>query len=164
MKFRVEITGDREIAELLNRIPKEKRAEVKAAVGDMALKIQKRAKMYLRTLQTQDTGHLSTSILAEFSEWGKIEAEIGPTAKYGPYVEFGTGVFGPKGMRLQKMPPPDALEAWARHHGFDSAWPVCKAILKRGVLRARPYLAPAYDDFEGEVLIRLQRIMGKEWK
>lgn len=152
MRFRVEIKGDKEIARLLARVPKEKEAEVKAEVGDMALKIQARAKAYLRTQAAMDTGNLSTTILAEFSPT-KIEAEIGPTANYGPYVEFGT---------KPHFPPMEALEAWARHHGFESAWPICKAIAERG-LRARPYLTPAYGDFEGELLIRLEKVMGKKW-
>ncbi len=156
MKIKVELTGGKEIADLLKRIPKEKRAEVKAEVGDIALKMQARAKAYLRTQPAMDTGNLAGSILAEFSPKA-IEAEIGPTAKYGPYIEFGAQY------KKGKMPPPDALEAWARHHGFESAWPICKAIFKRG-LPPRPYLTPAYDDFAGELLIRLQRIMGKEWK
>lgn len=152
MKFKVELKGGKEISDLLKRVPKEKEAEVKAEVGDVALKIQARAKAYLRTAPAMDTGNLSTTILAEFSPT-KIEAEIGPTAKYGPYIEFGT---------RPHFPPMEALEAWARHHGFESTWPICKAIAERG-LRARPYLTPAYDDFEGELLIRLQRVMGKKW-
>lgn len=153
MKFTVEIKGDKEIAELLKRVPKEKEAEVKAEVGDYALRIQKRAKMYLRTQQTMDTGNLANSILAEFSPT-EIEAEIGPTAVYGPYQEFGT---------KPHFPPLEALEAWARHHGFESAWPICKAIARRG-LPARPYLGPAYEDFAGELIIKIERVMGKEWK
>ena len=159
MKFKVELQGAKEITDLLKRVPKEKEAEVKAEMGDVALKIQRRAKAYLRTQAAMDTGHLSTTILAEFSPT-KIEAEIGPTAKYGPYIEFGAG---PAVGRKKFFPPMEALESWARQHGFESAWPICKAISERG-LRARPYLTPAYDDFEGELLIRLQRVMGKEWK
>lgn len=153
MKFKVELRGAKEITDLLKRVPKEKEAEIKAEVGDVALKMQARAKAYLRTAPAMDTGNLATSILAEFSP-KKIEAEIGPTAKYGPYVEFGT---------KPHFPPMEALEAWARHHGFESAWPICKAIAERG-LRARPYLTPAYDDFEGELVIRIERVLGKEWK
>lgn len=152
MKFKVELQGGKEISDLLKRIPKEKEAEAKAEVGDIALKIQARAKAYLRTEPAMDTGNLANSVLAEFSP-KEIEAEIGPTAKYGPYVEFGT---------RPHFPPMEALEAWARHHGFESAWPICKAIAERG-LRARPYLTPAFEDFEGELIIRLQRAMEKKW-
>ena len=152
MKLKVELTGGKEISDLLKRAPKEKEAEMKAEVGDIALKIQKRAKMYLRTHEAMDTGNLSNTVLAELSPT-KIEAEIGPTAKYGPYVEFGT---------KPHFPPMEALEAWARHHGFESPWPICKAIAKRG-LPARPYLTSAYDDHAGELLIRLEKVMGKKW-
>jgi len=159
VKFKVELQGAKEITDLLKRVPKEKEAEVKAEMGDVALKIQRRAKVYLRTQAAMDTGHLSTTILAEFSPKG-IEAEIGPTAKYGIYIEFGAG---PAIGHKKFFPPPDALESWARHHGFDSAWPICKVIFERG-LRPKPYLTPAYDDFSGELLIRLEKVMGKEWK
>jgi hypothetical protein len=159
VKFKVELQGGKEISELLKRVPKEKEAEIKAEMGDIALKMQARAKAYLRTEPAMDTGHLATSILAEFSPKG-LEAEIGPTAKYGPYIEFGAG---PAVGRKKFFPPPDALESWARHHGFKSAWPICKVIWERG-LKPKPYLTPAYDDFAGELLIRLQRVMGKEWK
>ena len=151
-KFKIELMGGKEISDLLKRVPKEKEAEVRAEIGDMALRIQKRAKMYLRTHEAMDTGNLSNTVLAELSPT-KIEAEIGPTAKYGPYVEFGT---------KPHFPPMEALEAWARHHGFESPWPICKAIAERGI-KARPYLSSAWDDFSGELLIRLQRVMGKKW-
>jgi hypothetical protein len=159
VKFKVELQGAKEISDLLKRVPKEKEAEVKAEVGDIALKIQARAKAYLRTAPAMDTGNLANTILAEFSPKG-IEAEIGPTAKYGIYIEFGAG---PAVGHKKFFPPPDALESWARHHGFDSAWPVCKAIYERG-LKPRPYLTPAYDDFSGELVIRIERVLGKEWK
>jgi hypothetical protein len=153
MRFTVEIKGGKEITRLLKRAPKEKEPEVKAAVGDVALKMQARAKAYLRTQKAEDTGHLSGTILAEFSPI-TIEAEIGPTAKYGPYVEFGT---------RPHFPPLEALESWARHHGFESAWPICKAISKRGI-KPRPYLSSAYEDFKGELVIRLEQVMGKKWE
>jgi hypothetical protein len=152
VKIKVELHGGKEIADLLKRIPKEKEAEVRAEVGDIALKIQKRAKGYLRSHQAMDTGNLQNTILAEFAP-REIEAEIGPTAPYGPYVEFGT---------RPHFPPLEALESWARHHGFDSPWPICKAIAERG-LKARPYLASAWDDYSGELLIRLEKVMGKKW-
>ena len=153
MRLKIEIKGDKEIARLLKRIPKEKEAEVKAEVGNIALKMQARARAYLRTAPAMDTGNLANSILAELSPTA-IEAEIGATAKYSPYVEFGT---------RPHFPPMEALEAWARHHGFENAWPICKVIAERG-LRARPYLTPAYDDFSGELVIRLEKVLGKKWE
>ena len=152
MEIKVELKGSKELSDLLKRVPKEKEAEVKVEVGDIALKIQARAKLYLRAQRAIDTGNLRNTILVEFSPT-KIEYEIGPTAPYGPYVEYGT---------KPHFPPMEALEAWVRHHGFESAWPICKAISERG-LEARPYLTPAYEDYEAELLIGIQRIMGMNW-
>lgn len=159
MSVRVTVTGDKEIADLLRRVPKELEGKVKADVGEYALKIQGRAKSYLRTQSTMDTGNLANSILVEFAAQG-ITAEIGAVAKYAPYVEFGAG---PAIGHKRFFPPPDALDAWARHHGFDSAWPVCKAIYEHG-LQPRPYLGPAYEDHVGGLVIQIERTLGKEWK
>ena len=158
----IQLVGDKELSALLARIPAQKIAEAKAEVGAVALKIQARAKAYLRTAPAMDTGNCANSLIVEFAQGqpAVIDCEIGPTATYGFYIEFGAG---PAVGHRQFFPPPDALEAWARHHGFDSAWPICKAIYRRG-LRPRPYLGPAYDDFSGELEIGLERIMGKEWK
>ncbi|MBO0826211.1 MAG: HK97 gp10 family phage protein [Streptosporangiales bacterium] len=40
-----------------------------------------------------DTGYLRSSITADI---GDMDAEIGPTANYGAYVEFGTSRMGPQ--------------------------------------------------------------------
>ena len=152
MKLKVELHGGKEISELLRRVPKEKEREVKAEVGDIALKIQARAKGYLRSWPAMDTGNAANTTIVEFAPKG-IESEIGTVAPYAPYIELGT---------RPHFPPMDALESWARHHGFESAWPICKAIYERG-LRARPYLTPAYDDFAGELVIRIERVLEKKW-
>lgn len=159
MKLKVELIGGKEISDLLKRIPKEKEAEIKAEVGDVALKIRNRAQAYLRSQATIDTGNARNSTIAEFSPKG-IESEIGTVAPYAPYIEYGAG---PAAGHGRFFPPPDALEAWARHHGFDSAWPICKIIWERG-LRPRPYLMPAYDDFASELIIRIEKVMGKKWE
>jgi len=132
MEIKVEIKGLEELRKAikdLDRLPR-----VKAEVGASALDIQRAAKRNLKTAGSIDTGNAQNTTIVEF-ELNGCSAEIGTVAPYGPYIEFGT---------RPHFPPPDALEAWARHHGFDSAWPICRAIAKRG-LRARPYLLPAYD-------------------
>jgi len=153
VKFKVELKGGKEISDLLKRVPKEKEAEAKAEVGDIALKIRERARMYLKTQGAITVvGMLWKSVMWEFSPKG-IEAEIGPVQKYGPYVEFGT---------RPHWPPLEALEKWAKDHGFESPYLVAKSIAEHG-MSARPYLTPAYDDFAGELIIRLEKVMGKKW-
>lgn len=159
MNVSVTIEGSKELSDLLKRVPKQKEAEIKPIVGSVLLNMQSRAKNYLRTQSTMDTGNAANTTIVEFAPKG-IAAELGTVAKYAPYIEFGAG---PAAGHGRFFPPPDALEMWARHHGFDSAWPICRAIYERG-LRPRPYLGPAYQDYEGELIIEIERALEKDWE
>jgi len=145
MEIKVEIKGLEELRKALKDLKNLPR--VKAEVGTSALEIQSAAKRNLKTAGSIDTGNARNTTIVEFDLNG-CSAEIGTVAPYGPYIEFGT---------RPHFPPPDALEAWARHHGFDSAWPICIAIAKRG-LRARPYLLPAYDEVAPKFEKRLAEV------
>jgi len=146
----MKMEGSKELRRDLQRISKEKRAQIKKETYASGLDVKKRAMKNLKERESWDTGNLANSILAEQSGDGET-CEIGPTAPYGPYVEFGT---------KKHFPPLDALEDWARRHGFDSAWPICKAIAERG-LPARPYLLPAFLDVEKKYFENLKRILRK---
>jgi hypothetical protein len=150
MKVKVEVKGmedvKKAVADLFLR-----RNEIQKEVSESAFNIQRKAKDSLRAFGAIDTGHARATTIAEFAKDG-FESEIGTVAPYGIYIEFGT---------RPHFPPPDALEAWARHHGFKSAWPICKAIAKRG-LRARPYLMPAYDEVAPGFHERLAQIFKRE--
>jgi HK97 gp10 family phage protein len=152
MKVSIKLKG---IDDLLKEIERQKSKTglVKQEVLSSALQIKTQAQDNARALKAIDTGNLRNSIIAETTPNG-LSAEIGPQAPYGPYVEFGT-------RHTTKMPPMEALEDWARKHGFKSAWPICQAILKRGGLTARPYLNPAFFSIEGEFFDRLKKIMEK---
>ena len=153
MKFKVELTGGKEISDLLKRAPKEKEAEIRAEVGRTALDIRTSAMGYVRSKGIHDTGFLGNdSILAEFSST-TIEAEVGSTAKYAPYVEFGT---------RPHWPPPEPLEAWARKRGIE-VFLVQKAIAEHG-MPARSFLIPAWDDNNEKLLTRIKIALEKEWK
>jgi len=146
MKFIYELRGDKELRKKFREMA-EKESDVKKAVGNAGLDVQRRARLRLRDENAWDTGHLSRSTLVEPKQSG-FAADIFPTAPYGLYVEFGT---------KPHFPPPDALAAWAHHHGFDSAWPICRAIAKRG-LKARPFLFPALEDAKPGFIAELERI------
>jgi len=146
MKFKVNIENEKEIMDEIKKFA-EKDLEVKREVYATALDIQLQAKDNLRALGAIDIRHLSQSILVEPKKDG-LEAEVGTEEPYGLYVEFGT---------RPHFPPPDALEGWARRHGFDSTWPICKAIATHG-LPERPYLFPAFFALSGEFYERLRRI------
>lgn len=147
MAARVEIKGLNELEKSLDRILS-KRERIKREVLFTALDIQKKAKKNLRSAKAIDEGNLLDSIIVD-SVQGGMAAEIGSIAPYAPYVEFGT---------RPHFPPPDALEDWARHHGFDSAWPICKVIAKRG-LKERPYLNPAYEEEKDGFAERIKKIL-----
>lgn len=78
-------------------------------VRKTALDIERNAK----AIAPVDTGNLKSSIgrsdLRTVGQSGALEAEIGPTANYAPYVEFGTSRHGPQafmGPSLDRMAGP----------------------------------------------------------
>lgn len=150
MATKVEIKGWNELEKSLDRILS-KKEKIKREVLYTALDIQNKAKKKLRSQKAIDEGNLIDSILVDAVQGG-MAAEIGSIAPYAPYVEFGT---------KPHFPPPDALEDWARHHGFDSAWPICKVIAKRG-LKERPYLNPAYEEEKEGFIQRIKKILERE--
>lgn len=147
MAARVEIKGINELEKSLDRILSKKN-RIRQEVLFTALDIQNKAKKKLREQKAIDEGNLRDSIIVDHIRGG-MAAEIGSIAPYAPYVEFGT---------KPHFPPPDALEDWARHHGFNSAWPICKAIAKRG-LKERPYLNPAYEEEKEGFIRRIKKIL-----
>ena len=148
MRVTMTSVGNKELSKALKRISAEKMRKIKAETYASGLDVQRKAKQNLKGSKTWDTGNLANTILVDRTDGGST-SEIGPTAPYGPYVEHGT---------KPHFPPPDALEGWARRHGFESAWPICIAISKRG-LPARPFLFPAYLDVEGKYFSRLREIL-----
>lgn len=64
------------------------------AIAKTALDIERDAKM----LAPVDTGYLRNSISVDVggTAWGRLHAEIGPTAEYGVYVEYGTSRMAPQ--------------------------------------------------------------------
>jgi len=136
----------KELASMRRRYVKEVKKETYAA----GLDVQRKAKENLKDAGSWDQGNLANTILVDPIKGG-VAVEVGPTAPYGPYVEFGA---------RPHFPPPDALEGWAKRHGFDSAWPICLAIARRG-LPAKPYLLPAYFAVVDNYFNKLKGILKK---
>ena len=148
MKVTMTLVGYKELQRDLKKMSKEVAEKVKKETYASGLDVRKEAQDRLKAFKAWDTGHLANTILVEPSSDGSI-VEIGPTAPYGPYVEFGT---------KPHFPPMDALEDWARRHGLDSAWPICKAISERGTPE-QPFLFPAYLTVEGKYFNRLKGLL-----
>jgi len=150
VKAKVSVEGIEEVKRALKEMGEEKRKQVEQEVYASALDVQTEAKGNLKDMQTWDLGNLANSILVDKLEGG-LAADIGPTAPYGVYVEHGT---------KPHFPPPDALEGWAKRHGFKSTWPICLAIAKRGT-PARPYLVPAWEKVVDKFWKRIKEIVLK---
>jgi hypothetical protein len=82
----------------------------------------------------QDSRQLMNSITHRQRMAGEaLVGEVGPSVRYGVYVERGT---------RPHWPPRAPLEGWARRHGIP-VYAVQRAIARRGT-RARPFLEPAF--------------------
>lgn len=150
MKVTMTEVGLKELQRDLKKMSKETAIKVKKEAYASGLDVQGQAKDNLKALKAWDLGNLANTILVDRSSDGEM-VEIGPTAPYGPCVEFGT---------KPHFPPPDALEGWAKRHGFDSAWPICKAIAEHGT-PAQPFLLPAYLSIVDKFFSRLKEILRK---
>lgn len=150
MKVTVDLIGEKELDQALKKMGEEKRREIKREVYASGVDVQTEAKEKLKETGAWDLGNLANTIIVDPVKGGMI-AEVGPTAPYGPYVELGT---------KKHFPPLDALEGWARRHGFESAWPICKVIAERG-LPARPFLLPAFLMVKDKFWKRIKDILAK---
>lgn len=104
--------------------------EVSKGMKQSALAVQRESAM----LAPVDTGRLRASITTEIDgavipQWAKI----GPSVKYGRYVEFGR--------KPGRMPPSAALIPWLKRHGIpaSAAFVVARAIAKRGI-KPKPFM------------------------
>ena len=81
-----------------------------------------------------DTRSLMNSIAFSVTqERAGVVGRVGPSARYGLYVERGA---------RPHWPPRGPLEGWARRHGIP-VFLVQRAIARKGA-RARPFLVPAF--------------------
>lgn len=92
-----------------------------------------------------DTGRLRSSITTEmFVEDGAPVARVGTNVEYAAFIEFGTGIYGPRGQPIR--PVRAQYLSWIPRGG--------KRVFAREVrgVRPRPFLLPALDSvFPGKV-------------
>ncbi len=150
MKTTMTATGHKELQKHLKTASVEKQKRIKAETYASGIDVQKAAVKNLKESGAWDLGTVAYSILVDRVKGGAA-VEIGPTAPHGPYVEWGT---------KPHFPPLDALEGWARRHGFDSAWPIAKKISEKGT-PAKPFLLPAYLAVVNKYYNRLKEILRK---
>jgi len=101
-------------------------------VADTALGLQTKAKNDAAV----DTGRMRSSI-QNATYQGGLTQEVFVNAKYGQYVDEGTGRFNGRG---SFFPPPDALKGWAARHGMaGKEWAIAKSIKKKGGTKPQPF-------------------------
>ena len=121
---RITIQGDDRLRRALQD-PLLVRGPIGVFLKRSALTVEANAKMEAPV----DTGRLRSSVVTNL---GRLSANVGPTAYYAPYVEYGT---------RPHFPPPTALNPWARRHGWGS-WALAFHIAKYGT-KAHPFMRPA---------------------
>jgi hypothetical protein len=102
-----------------------------------------------------DRGGLRSSIATKvFSMFTQVIGIVGTVLFYAPYLEFGTGTQsdGPGGSGKRHWPPGDALNTWAKRHGFDSGAQVARIIGMRGGIKPRRYFRRGFKAAEAEVM------------
>jgi hypothetical protein len=96
-----------------------------------------------------DRGQLKQSLTYRVSnEPIPLSSQVGTNKTYAKAQEYGTGLLSeaPDSLGKRHFPPPDALETWARRHGFESGYQVAMIIYKRGGLRPTRFLRNAFND------------------
>lgn len=148
-QYKVTLHGFDKLTRTFRSAPQWLGEEMSKGMRQSGLAVQRESAI----LAPVDTGRLRASIETQIDgnvipEWVKI----GPTVKYGAFVEFGRK----PGAR---MPPPSALIPWIRRHGGAgnpeaAAFLLARAIAKRGI-KPRPYMQ---DGFKGA-----QRAISRIW-
>lgn len=95
-----------------------------------------------KNLAAVDTGNLRGSISTDISgdgRFGMMEAEIGPTAEYGAYVEYGTQphVIRPTDAEMLAFPGLDGM-AFAK-------------VVQHPGTAPQPFMGPAFDRHSGQL-------------
>lgn len=126
---------------------------IRKGVAETALAIQAKAKRNLTDDGTVDTGSLRQRIIVRFWKDGRAATVEAATA-YAEAVEYGA--------KFSKMPPSSALDAWARRHGLPNGFVVARAIQRRGFLKPRPFLIPAWREESARLVERIEARLKRE--
>lgn len=130
MPVTLRLEGAEPLARALARSPEAVAAAQQRAMTASLLLVEGDARRNVR----HDTRALMNSITSRQRQRGTVlVGEVGPSVRYGLYVERGS---------RPHFPPVAALSGWARRHGANP-YAVQRAIGRKGT-RARPFLAPAF--------------------
>lgn len=155
----VEVSGVKEMKDLLHAMPDELMDAVWADVEEGGLNVESGAKrrcpVSKATIvvdgQKYSGGRLRSSIHV-IRERDKRRISVGTNVFYGPYVENGTGVHGPKGSPITIVPRTKRFLSWV---GPDGERRFAKKVTVHG-MRAQPFLHPAFEAERGPLLKRVE--------
>ena len=124
---------------------------------------------HIRTGAPVDTGHLRNMITTEvdratmplYAKIGPLNASASSPLYYkARAMEFGTGRMGDPEVthKSSHWPPPQALDLWARRHGFESGAQVARIIGRRGGLRPRRFMRAGFKASLAQIKTLLGRL------
>lgn len=123
---------------------------IKRLINRASINTQRKAKRLVKV----DTGTLRSRINIVIYDDG-LAADIHADTDYASHVEHGT--------THNKMPPPKALDRWAKRHGIPSGYIVARAILAKGGLKPHPFLIPPFreevDKLRKDVRIEIRNLV-----
>ena len=170
----IRVEGFEKLYQRFKKLDEATKIEVKNEFNAAALKIQGTAKR----LAPVNFGTLRNSIvLDETGDGSDFMYTVSATAKYAPYVEFGTGAKvsvpadyaeyaatfkGQSGGSFKEMI--EAIMLWVKRKGIgngkdrSTAYLIARSILQKG-LRPQPFLIPAFEQEKPKLLKRIKELI-----
>lgn len=169
-----DIAGFDKLYKKFEAISNKSKVEIKNEFNASALKIQRDAKR----LAPVNFGQLRNSIyLKETGGNNNFIFTVGASAKYAPYIEFGTGgkvsipsnyqsyamqFKGKKDGTFKQMI--EALTLWVQRKGIggkndkSTAYLIARSILQKGI-RPQPFLIPAFEQEKPKLIKRIKTLL-----
>lgn len=142
----VQAVGADKLLKGLSAAPAATTSELEATMNKSLLLIEGTARQNVK----QDTRALMNSINSRVEHSGAtLIGRVGPSLKYGLYVERGT---------RPHWPPRGPLEGWARRHNIP-VFLVQRAIARKGT-RAAPFLLPAFEKHQRDIISLFEKVGG----
>jgi HK97 gp10 family phage protein len=148
--FKIEIPRMAELKEAIKGFDKDARPRLKHGLMIFCSTVADAARLKVPV----QTGRLQTSITSNVAEEaGIIKGEVGSNVIYAPYVELGTGIYGPAGKPIR--PKNKKILAWVSSgprpttpDGWKKAVLEGRAVFAKEVkgMRPRPFLMPALNE------------------
>ena len=139
-EIKVTVAGLQPLMAMMSRAPELVTEEITKAMKQSTLTIEGEAKQ----LVPHKTGSLRRSLVSQVRPLlSGVEGLVGTNIQYGPYVEIGTGIYGP-----EKRPITPKTAKVLAFKGQDG-----QMIFRKNVrgMPARPYLKPAFEESKARV-------------